>query len=171
MPRLADFRARLADLPVDVTPADLQPLAIELVERCSVEAYPKMSVAAVLRHARRVAPEATVSILSELVDALQVEQEEAEPPAAAPVVEGFIGLGEASRRLKVSPKVLKERLREVKFRRLYGWPWWDGHQWWFSPAALDSMQRAAHMEHLPYNEPAAYLDMLPPWCERAATVD
>lgn len=166
MPRLPDFRARLADLPDDPTAADLQPLAIELVERCSAEAYPKMSIAAALRHARKAAPESTVSLLAELVDAIQAEQENTEPSPPAPVVEGFLRLGEASRRLKVSAKMLKERLREVRFRRLYGWPWWDGHQWWFSPAALDPMERAANMASLPYDEPAAYLAMLPPWCER-----
>lgn len=169
MPRLPDFRARLADLPDDVTAADLQPLAIELVQRCSAEAYPKMSIAAVLRHARKDAPACTVSLLAELVEAVQAEQEDTEPTASAPVVEGFVGLGEASRRLKVSPAKLKERLREVKFRRLYGWPWWDGHQWSFSPAALDPVDRAATMATLPYDEPAAYLALLPDWCERAGS--
>lgn len=165
MPRLPDFRTRLADLPDDVTAADLQPLAIELVERCSVESYPKMSIAAALRHARKVAPKSTVSLLGELVDSVQAQQEEADQPRLEAVVEGFIGLGEASRRLKVSAKKLKERVREVKYRRLYGWPWWDGHQWWFSPAALDPKQRAAQMATLPYDEPRAYVDVLPSWCE------
>jgi hypothetical protein len=170
MPRLTDFRARLAELPDDATPADLQSLATELVERCSAEAYPKMSIAAALRHARRDTPRSTIALLSGLVEGLLAEQEENKEPAAAPAVEGFIGLGEASRRLKISAKSLKERLREVKFRRLYGWPWWDGHQWWFSPAALDPIQRAAYMAQLPFDEPATHQDMLPPWCQRAENV-
>jgi hypothetical protein len=167
MPRLTDFRARLANVPDDATPADLQSLATELVERCSGEAYPKKSVAAALRHARKDARESTVSLLGELVEGLLAEQQENNEPVAAPGVEGFIGLGEASRRLKISVRALKERLRDVKFRRLYGWPWWDAHQWWFSPAALDPIQRAAYMAQLPFDEPATYQAMLPPWCQRA----
>jgi hypothetical protein len=166
MPRLPDFRARLAALPDDTTTSDLHPLATELVARCSAESYPKKSISAALRHARAVAPESIILLLAELVEAVQAEQETAEQPAALPPVEAFVGLGEASRRLKVSAQVLKERLREVKFRRLYGWPWWDGHQWWFSAAALDPMQRAVHMATLPHDEPPAHVAMLPPWCER-----
>jgi hypothetical protein len=54
----------------------------------------------------------------------------------------------------------------VRFRRLYGWPFWDGHQWWFSFEAIDSATRTAHVAQLPVAEPVAFREMLPPWCER-----
>jgi hypothetical protein len=66
----------------------------------------------------------------------------------------------------LGPQTLLERLREPRFRRLYGWPWWDGHQWSFSPDALDPARRAQHLSMLPDLEPTAHVAMLPPWCER-----
>lgn len=165
MPRLPDFRTRLAKVSENPSTADLQPFADELAQRCAAERYPLKSVAAVLRHARAVVPEATVSLLSELVQHALTDSR-GEVPHEEPPLEPFLGIGEASRRLAISPKTLHERLREVRYRRLYGWAWWDGHQWCFSPAAIDPLLRAQYMAALPDTEPNAHAAMLPPWCDR-----
>lgn len=166
MPRLPDFRARLAAVPEDATPADLAPLAAELAMRCSAERYPRKSVAAALRHAHSLAPEATVEALRKAVESVIEEQDGENDVPVAEVSEPFLGIAEAARRLNLSVKTLTERLREVRYRRLYGWPWWDGHQWNFSPAPLDPTGRATYMASLPLEEPAAHTVMLPPWCAR-----
>lgn len=167
MPRLPDFHERLAALPEDPTPADLQPLADLVAERCGAERYPAKSVAAVFRHACGAAPSTTLSALRQLVDSALATEERADQAVRPARVEGFIGIAEAARRQGISVKVMADRLKEVKYRYLYGWPWWDGHQWWASPAAFDPMQRAVYMAALPETEPAAHVAMLPPWCARA----
>lgn len=169
MPRLHDLKARLTGLPEDASASDLQPLASELVQRCSAEKYPRKSVSAFLRHARLHVPEPTMSVFTGLAEAaLEDESEDSSSPAPV-VAEPFLGIGEAARRLNVSVKTLAARLREVRYRRLYGWPWWDGHQWSFAPAAVDPVARPSFMATLPEHEAAAHVAMLPPWCERSET--
>lgn len=166
MPRVPDFKDRLSALPEDVTTAELEPLARELADRCSAESYPKKSIAAVLRHARKVAPDTTVEAIRELAETALAEREGEEETNSPPLAETFVGIGEAARRLQISVKTLADRLREVRYRRLYGWPWWDGHQWNFSPVALDTARRAAHAATLPWDEPAAHVALLPSWCQK-----
>ena len=167
MPRLHDLKARLTALPEDAAISDLQPLAAELVQRCSAESYPRKSVSAFLRHARPHVAEPAMSVFAGLAEAALEDEQEAPTSPAPAIAEPFLGIGEAARRLNVSVKTMAERLREVRYRRLYGWPWWDGHQWSFSPAAVDPVARPGFMATLPENEPAAHVAMLPSWCERA----
>jgi hypothetical protein len=166
MPRNPSLRSRLADLPDNPTAAELKPIARGLARSCAAERYPQKSLAATLRHLR---PLVTDSMLATLGEIARTELEDSSPASHSTppqLAEGFIGLAEASRRLNLAPNTLLERLREPRFRKLYGWPWWDGHQWTFSPDAVDPALRAQHLATLPDHEPSAHVDMLPPWCER-----
>jgi hypothetical protein len=120
MPHLPDFKARLAALPEDPTRECLEPLAAELAERCASERYPRKSVAAALRHARSVCAESTVAALREMVFAALSEESEPEAIRNPPVVNPFIGIAEAARRLGITVETLSERVREVRYRWLYG---------------------------------------------------
>jgi hypothetical protein len=166
MPRLPDFKARLAALPEDPTRECIEPLAADLAARCASESYPRKSVAAVLRHAKSVCAESTVAALREMVFAALSESSELAPIRNPPVIAPFIGIAEAARRLGITVKTLSERVREVRYRWLYGWPFWDDHQWNFSPDALDPALHAQHTATVPNQEPAAHVAMLPPWCLR-----
>jgi hypothetical protein len=166
MPRNPSLRARLAALPDSPTVAELSPLARELAQSCAPERYPQKSLAATLRHARSFIHADTLAVLSDLARSELRKAPSSTSAAASIPAESFIGLAEASRRLNLAPKTLLDRLRETCYRRLYGWPWWDGHQWNFSPDALDPARRAQHLAVLPVHEPAAQVDLLPQWCER-----
>jgi hypothetical protein len=166
MPRNPSLRPRLAALPDHPTADELKPIARELARSCAAEQYPQKSLSATLRHLRPLVTDATLSALTELARTELSDSSPASHATPPQPAEGFIGLAEASRRVNLAPTTLLERLREPRFRRLYGWPWWDGHQWTFSPDAVDPARRAQHLATLPDHEPSAHVDMLPPWCER-----
>jgi hypothetical protein len=71
-------------------------------------------------------------------------------------------LRRAAAHLDVHPRTLEQRLRDPRYRRLYGWPWNDGRQWWFRSAALDSRTSARVMAELPEEEP---FHLLPGHCD------
>ena len=165
MPRFADIRARLQNLGERATTEDLEDLAEEVASRCRQAAYPTKSAAAAMLHIKKVLPDESAHVLEGLVGrslARVRNVETAEPPAMSP---GFVGLGEAARRLGLSVQTLAGRLRYTAYRRLYGWPWWDRHQWHFSPQALDPACRASFLAALPEQEPEPQVAMLPEWCD------
>ena len=169
MPRLPDLKDRLAALPDDPTASDLQPLAEEIASRCRVEPYPRKSVAAVLRHARPALSETTAATLEECVwSALDgAAKENVEQKRKEGSSQPWPGLVTVSKARGISAEALAGQLRIVRYRRLYGWPWWDGHRWSFNPAIIDPMLCARYMADLPDDEPAAHVAMLPEWCLRA----
>ena len=163
MPRLTDLHERIRGLAQDADQREIESVAQAIADRCRSAPRPLKSLGAVLRHQRAILP-------AELFERLETSATSAlravttEPALACAIAHPFIGIGEAARRLGVSAKTLAERLRDPRYRRLYGWPWWDGHQWFFSPDALDPAERAKHIAALPEREPAAHAAMLPVWC-------
>ncbi len=76
----------------------------------------------------------------------------------------WMTLEEAAKELKLSARTLKARLQDHRYRRMYGWPWWDGHCWRFAGPAMRAATRSQFLASLPIDEPQA--DLLPDWCTR-----
>lgn len=167
----SSLRAVLAALPQNPTDADLAPAAAELASACRERAQPRKSLALYLRNAADAAPAGVLQSLSANVIEL-LERGAAEPAAAPPRITGpWADISEAAAALRTRRQTLLDRVKLVRYRRLYGWVFWDGHQWWFPVAALDSTTRAAYMATLPSKEPPAHVAMLPDWCEREPAED
>ena len=168
MPRLNDLHEQIRGLSEETDEREIDAVARAIADRCRSARHPFKSLAAVLRHQRGTIPINVFDRLAAIAEsALRHIKIESSVSVAAAIP--FVGLGEAARRLGLSAKTLAERLRDPQYRRLYGWPWWDGHQWFFSPAALDPAERAKHLADLPEAEPAAHAAMLPVWCAPDAT--
>ena len=158
--------ALLGALPTRPTGGDLDPVVEELARACQQRAQPRKSLALHLRNARGLAPAAVLGEISERVIEV-LDRRACLPAAPRPTIAGaWVDLPEAARILGLQRATLTERLKAPEYRHLYGWPHWDGHQWWFSSAALDPAARAEFMARLPGREPAAHAAMLPPWCRR-----
>jgi len=168
MPRFPHLKERLAALPKDPTASELRPLAEEIASRCRAARCPRKSVAAVLRHIRPKLPDATGSALEECVwEAFDsTATAGVKPQSEGESHQRWPGIATVSYARGVSARTLAEQLRFVRYRHLYGWPWWDGHRWCFNPAIIDPMLCARYMAELPDEEPAPYLAMLPEWCHR-----
>ncbi len=141
MPRFPHLAERLAALPEDPTASDLRPLAEDVSLRCRAARSPRKSVAAVLRHIRPKLPATTASVLEECVWAAfdATADDVVEPPREDASQEPWPGIATVSHARGVSARTLAEQLRLVRYRHLYGWPWWDGHRWCFNPAIIDPM--------------------------------
>ena len=163
MPRLTDLHDRIRGLAEEASHHDIEPVAHAIADRCRSALHPLKSLGAVLRHQRGFVSDELLNRLGASA-ASAIRADAIVSAVTHPTALPFIGIGEAARRLGVSAKSLAERLRDPRYRRLYGWPWWDGHQWFFSPAALDPAERSKHLDDLPYREPAAHAAMLPAWC-------
>ena len=71
---------------------------------------------------------------------------------------------ESAARLNIREDTLLRRLDLPENRRRYGYPRWDGFQWWLSSFAIEPETYAAYMATMPAYEPLE--ELLPPWCVR-----
>lgn len=164
----------LQQLPSQPTAADCERIIDRVVEVCRTRPQPRKALAVTLRHLRTDMSPHLDRLLSGLVSerlagAGRPASTEGQSPAGR-----WLTLHEAAAVLELHPNTLAERLRAQRYRRLYGWPIWDGHQWRFAAVAIDSATAAACLATLPTDEPLAIELMLPDWCERAqrsATAD
>lgn len=127
----------------------------------------RRSISAYVRHRRDegVAEERCDELRARALEAYAALT--AEEPRLALVAAPVSGIrwlteAEAAARLDLMERTLSVRLRKPAFRRLYGWPWWDGHRWYVPEPAVDPMRRAAYIASLPEQEPYWWL---PAWCE------
>lgn len=129
-------------------------------------AQPRKSLALHVRNAKGVVAKAVLNQISERVIEL-LDRGASAPQAPSRAVTGaWVDISEAARVLGLQRPTLTERLKAAEYRYLYGWPHWDGHQWWFSTHAIDPATRVEFLARLPKREPDAHVAMLPPWCSR-----
>lgn len=74
----------------------------------------------------------------------------------------WLSLVDAAEVLAISASLLQSRLKLARYRRLYGWPWHDGHRWHIPAQALAPDTRASFLAAQPSDEP--HSDLLPEWC-------
>ncbi len=117
-----------------------------------------------LRNAKDAAP---ASILQEIWRRANEALESGaviKPTPTRQITGALVDISEAAMVLGLQRETLTERVKQAKYRYLYGWPFWDGHQWWFSTPAIDPAARAEFLARLPKHEPDAHVAMLPSWC-------
>jgi hypothetical protein len=158
---------RILALPRTPTDLEFAALADEIAGDCAAKQKPRVAAATIWVHARRrEAPEHVVSRLAAMV-AERLERTDAASTQPSPIPqEGFADVATAAVAYGLRAPTLAERLRYVRWRRLYGWPHWDGHSWKLPVTAYDPHLRNAYLAQQPAEEPAAHVRMLPPWCER-----
>lgn len=133
-----------------------------------MRAQPRKSLALHLRNAKNATSPAVLRAVADLVIE-SLDRTSSAPAGGPPALIGtWIDVSEAARILGLQRATLTDRLKLSEHRRLYGWPYWDGHQWWFSSVALGPDTRVEFMARMPMQEPAAHVAMLPPWCVREA---
>ena len=112
---------------------------------------PRMSLAAIIREHFRKDLELSAKVGKVAFLVLTADL----PLAIVPDerTDNWVRLEVAARRLDVLPETLRNRLVDVEYRRLYGWPWFDGHRWLFASAALDPERRSAYLAAQPVVEP------------------
>lgn len=166
----SDVRLRLAALEQQPSADDLTPI-VEVLERaCRQRAQPRKSLAMHLRNAKGTAAPSVLREVSQRVIELLDRGAPVAPAPTGAVNGAWVDVAEAARILGLQRATLTERLRQSDYRYLYGWPHWDGHQWWFSTPALDPGTRVEFLSRLPNREPDAHVTMLPPWCSRQQPV-
>ena len=144
----------------------LATVADALAQACRERDQPRKSLASFVRSAKTDVPKRTLDKVWELTIE-RIDRMVYEAPTPARVPTGiWIDIAEAARILNLQRATLTDRLKQCKYRQLYGWPFWDGHQWWFSSRAVDPATRAEFLATLPAREPIAHVVMLPEWCER-----
>jgi hypothetical protein len=159
---------RILALPRTTTDQELAALADDIARECAAKPKPRVAAATVWVHARRrSACEEVVTRLKAMVDERLDHAAGVAPPAppAAPR-EGFSDVETAAIAYGLRKDTLAERLRYVRWRRLYGWAFWDGHSWQLPVAAYDLILRNAFLSQQPAEEPGAHVRLLPSWCER-----
>jgi len=144
----------------------LAPAADALAKACRERDQPKKSLASFVRSAKADVPPQMLDRIHELtierIDRIVVAS-----PAPAKSPSGvWLDIAGAAGILNLRRATLTDRLKQYKYRQLYGWPFWDGHQWWFSSMAVDPATRAESLATLPAREPIAHAAMLPEWCEQ-----
>jgi hypothetical protein len=159
-------RSLLSALPKHPSPDDLTPVVEEIARACRQRAQPRKSLAMHIRNAKGVVAASILHDISERVVEL-LDQGASIAPAPARAVSGaWVDVSEGARVLGLQRATLTERLKLPEYRYLYGWPHWDGHQWWLSTQALDPATRVEFLARLPQREPDAHVAMLPSWCSR-----
>lgn len=160
------LRALLGALPKSPSTDDLSPVAEALAQACGTRAQPRKSLVLYLRNVKNAAPAAVLGALSDLVIE-SLDRASCVASTTIPATSGaWIDVSEAARVFSLQRATLTERLKLPDYRHLYGWPHWDGHQWWFSSVALNPDTRIEFLARLPKREPDAHVAMLPPWCVR-----
>ena len=158
---------RILALSTNATDEELTALADDIAHDCAARRKPRVAAATVWVHARRQkAPESTVSRLAAMVAERLMLADPARPKSASIPQESFADVATAAVAYGLRERTLAERLRYVRWRRLYGWPHWDGHSWKLPVTAYDPLLRNAYLAQQPAEEPAAHVRMLPTWCER-----
>ncbi len=163
-------RSLLAALPKRPSPEDLTPVVEELARACQERAQPRKSLAMHVRNTKGVVAASTLHDISERVVELLDRGASIAPSPARAVSGAWVDVSEAARVLSLQRATLTERLKQPEYRYLYGWPHWDGHQWWFSTHALDPATRVEFLARAPKCEPEAHRAMLPSWCSRQQAV-
>jgi hypothetical protein len=156
----------LQQLPAQPSPDDCGRIAELLAETCRTRQQPRKALAVTLRHLGPALSPELHRLLSDLVSERLTVSRPAAPSATSEPTGRWLTMHETAAALNLHPNTLAERLRQRQYRRLYGWPIWDGHQWCFASAAVDPATAIAHLATLPTEEPTAVESMLPAWCER-----
>lgn len=160
------LRALLTALPTRPSATDLEAIVEELVRACSERRQWRKSVALYMRNAKDAAPQSVLEAISRRVTEHLDSGALIKPAPARPVTGALVDINEAAMVLGLRRETLTERVKLPQYRYLYGWPFWDGHQWWFSSPAIDPGTRAEFLARLPKHEPDAHVAMLPAWCAR-----
>jgi hypothetical protein len=158
----------LQQLAPNPDPSDCEEAVERIFTACRTRQSPKKALAVTLQHLGNdgVSPR-VLSLLRELVQSRLAVRRRSEPARQVDPPGRWLTLEAAAALLDLHPNTLAERLRTVRYRRLYGWPIWDGHRWQLATAALDPGTAAVHLAGIPRDEPPAIQLMLPEWCERA----
>ena len=148
-------------LPTNPNEAELRPLATELANGAAGKKVPARSIAKTVDHHLPSLPEEVRRRLREFAgQALRSTQTEIVAPPENCGVERWVSVDEASILLDILPSTLLERLKDKEYRRLYGWPYWDGHRWRIALPAIHPSSAANFRSTMPDEEP-----WTPPrWC-------
>lgn len=157
-------RALLTALPKSPSTADLGPVVEELASACSERRQWRKSLALYMRNAKDVAPARVREEITRCVTEVLDSGALIKPTPTRPITGALVDISEAAMALGLRRETLTERVKQPQYRYLYGWPFWDGHQWWFSTPAIDPATRAEFLTRLPKHEPDAHVAMLPTWC-------
>lgn len=134
----------------------------------SRKAVPLKSIAALLR-AHRTDARLSARVVEDLT-ARAAELLPA-PTAATTLVEReHVPTRVAAKLVGEDPNALHQRMICPDMRALYGWPFWDGHQFRFPLLALRAGTRPTFLSSLPAVEPAPIAVTLPTWCRRQAPI-
>jgi hypothetical protein len=158
---------RIQELLEHPSRSECEPIAEQIVVACRTRQNPKKALAVTLRHLKGDLSTHALELIAGLVqEQLGTDRR---PRVAAPVrpTGTWLTLQGAAATLDLHPNTLAERLRAVRYRRLYGWPVWDGHQWRIATDAVDPATAATYLATAPSDEPLAIELMLPEWCERS----
>jgi hypothetical protein len=160
-----DLRTITAGLLSDDLEIDLDRIADAVAAHARQARSPGRSVAAYCRHlrARGVGAERAAEIQAAVGAVLARDAATGPAHADARGAAGeWLTAEGAAHRLGMLPRTFLQRLALPRFRRLYGWPWWDGSRWYVPGPALDPAVAAAFRAGLPEREP---FSNLPAWCE------
>lgn len=162
------LRASLAQVAVAPSPDLITATAQLLADHVASRPQPDMAVGALFRHnAPSLSPDLKQTIREEALAIIRARSAAAERQCLASHVEedgGWLVVHEAAPRLRLQERTLLERLKQWQYRRMYGWPRWDGHRWLMPALAADSSRAAAFLASQPARDPLE--DLLPEWCER-----
>lgn len=158
-----------SELPNEPTDTDLSALVKLLADVAS--RAPKRAAASVMALLRHGAPEslpgAVRQRLAELA-VLEVRARRGRPSSSQgehqPVLGSWFSLAHAAARLELREDTLNRRLDRPENRRRYGYPRWDGYQWWLSSPMVEPETSATFLAALPDREPLE--ELLPDWCIR-----
>lgn len=162
----SNVHALLTALPKCPSPDDLTPVVEALARACAQRTQPRKSLAMHVRNAKDAASDSILREVSERVTQLLDRGAAITPVLTRPVIGAWVDISDAAIVLGLHRETLTERVKQPKYRYLYGWPFWDGHQWWFSTPAIDPTTRVEVLARLPKHEPDAHAAMLPLWCSR-----
>ena len=167
-PSTKRLRALLAQLAVRPSPEKIAAAASLLAEHVAARAKPDMAIGALFRHNAPTFPaDLKQTVREEALALLRARATRVEPDHVASDVDhddGWFLVHEAAPRLRLQERTLRDRLKQWRYRQMYGWPRWDGYQWLVPALAVKSSHTAAFLASLPEREPLPHL--LPDWCER-----
>jgi hypothetical protein len=160
---VADLASALRDRPTH----ELVEYAAELLSQLAARKGKgaAKSIALLIRNHLGTVDEATQERVRARAKSMVAHVVPAIPLSVPTTDEGIPGpdwsLARAAAHLGLHAVTLERRLVDPLYRRLYGWPWYDGHVWRFRSAALDARTSARVMAELPSEEP---FHLLPVHC-------
>lgn len=160
---MSPLKTLLPELAEAPNPERFERVVALLARKAAGTKYPKKSISACLRESSP--QDLSKEMREELEEAALERLSSPTPTPSASLSEsGWASLEEAAPQLGVTPTTLARRLRSREYRRLYGWPWFDGRSWKIPRPVLYPETRAAFMGILPVAEPQP--DLLPADCQR-----